>query len=150
MDSNDNGAFLSGRRLLGLKVENPRGESLGRIEDIMVGEGREVAYAVVSFGGALSLGKKLFAIPWSALRVDGPKSKVILNLDRDLLAAARGFEKGHGPDSRDWNTAAYGPAARVEPPGPRAEAVALESASAAQNRMEHWGKSWNSHGLDRS
>src|SRR3569623_2906303 len=57
--------------LQGDKVVNPKGENLGKIEDIMidVASGR-VAYAVLSFGGILGIGDKLFAIPWHALTLD--------------------------------------------------------------------------------
>jgi len=30
------GSLLSGQKLVGTKVENPRGESLGKIEDVMI------------------------------------------------------------------------------------------------------------------
>ena len=146
------GSFLSGRKLFGLRVENPRGEDLGKIEDIMISPaGGQAAYAVVSFGGLLGLGKKLFAIPWSALRVDRPGNKVILNLDKATLATARGFEKGRGPDSSGWNAGDFGPS--PAPPARRvdAEPVAVSPAAApGKLPMEQWGKSWQSHGLDRS
>jgi sporulation protein YlmC with PRC-barrel domain len=166
---NPTGGLLSGQKLFGCKVENPRGESLGRIEDIMISaEGGQVAYAVVSFGGVLSLGNKLFAFPWSALRVDSPRKKVILNLDKKTLAKAHGFDKDHWPDSSDWNWDASVPspspsatavperapgngipAVRVEAQRQEAPPV-IETAASAGNGMEQWGKSWQSHGLDRS
>jgi sporulation protein YlmC with PRC-barrel domain len=168
------GGLLSGQKLFGCKVENPRGEGLGRIEDIMFSaEGGQVAYAVVSFGGVLSLGNKLFAFPWSALHVDSPRKKVILNLDKKTLAKAHGFDKDHWPDSSDWNWGASVPspspsvtavperaagsgipavrveAQKQEAPSPSASPV-LETSASARSQMEQWGKSWQSHGLDRS
>ena len=52
----------------GVTVVNDQGDDLGKIEAIMldVTTGR-IAYAVLSFGGFLGMGNKLFAIPWSAL-----------------------------------------------------------------------------------
>ena len=57
--------------LEGNTLVNPAGERLGDIEHIMldVPSGR-IAYAVLSFGGFLSVGAKLFAIPWHALILD--------------------------------------------------------------------------------
>jgi len=154
--------LLSGRKLFGSKVENPRGEGLGKLEDLMVSadEGR-IAYAVVSFGGVLRLGNKLFAFPWSSLHVDHPGKKVILNMDKSALAKAHGFDKDHWPDTSSWN---WGPAVRVAAPAPEraavtgspenapvpGEPVPVEGSTSAGNRMEHWGESWQSHGLDRS
>jgi sporulation protein YlmC with PRC-barrel domain len=167
---NRTSGLLSGQKLFGCKVENPRGEGLGRIEDVMISaEGGRIAYAVVSFGGVLSLGNKFFAFPWSALQVDGPKRKVILNLDKKTLAKAHGFDKDHWPDSSDWNWDAGVPSAPTAPEraavnsGPIAlvkkepvtttppgKSLEIESTASAKTRMEHWGKSWQSHGLDRS
>ena len=50
------------------KVVNLAGQDIGRIEELMIDvtTGR-VAYAVLSFGGFLGIGSKLFALPWSAL-----------------------------------------------------------------------------------
>ena len=56
--------------LIGDNVVNSSGEDLGKIEAIMldVTSGR-IAYAVLSFGGFLGMGTKLFAIPWPALEI---------------------------------------------------------------------------------
>jgi hypothetical protein len=62
------------KEALGRKVINPQGKSLGKIEEIMLdaAPGR-IAYAVLSFGGFLGLGDKLFAVPWNALNFDPEK-----------------------------------------------------------------------------
>jgi len=53
--------------LEGDSVVNRQGEKLGEIRDIMIDvpSGR-VGYAVLSSGGFLGMGDKLFAIPWNA------------------------------------------------------------------------------------
>ena len=72
--------------LIGEKVMNPHKEDLGRIEELMIDpySGR-IAYAVLSFGGFLGVGDKLFAIPWSALSLDAAGKRFILNISKDLL-----------------------------------------------------------------
>lgn len=77
-------------------VMNSRGESLGDIEAIMldVPSGR-VAYAVLSFGGFLGVGDKLFAVPWRALKLDTDNRCFILDVDKDRLRDAPGFDKDH-------------------------------------------------------
>src|SRR5690348_29699 len=62
---------LSAATLTGDRVRNPAGEDLGKVEEIMidVASGR-VAYVVVSFGGFLGIGDKLFAVPWRALSLN--------------------------------------------------------------------------------
>lgn len=90
--------------VIGMKVLDPQGEKLGKIEDVVVHPGGETAYAVLSFGGKLGMGEKLFAMPWSVLRaVEADTSKkdsecsVVLSLDKERLKGAPGFDKAHWP-----------------------------------------------------
>src|ERR1019366_5018246 len=67
---------LAADTLTGDKVVNRQKEDLGKIEHLMIdlANGR-IAYAVLSFGGFLGMGDKLFAIPWSALKVDTARGR---------------------------------------------------------------------------
>jgi hypothetical protein len=88
--------------LVGTSVENPAGEKLGKIEDLMIDlQNGRVAYAVLSFGGFLGMGEKLFAVPFSALTCDCEDEKFILPTDKDRLKNAPGFDKDHWPDTAD-------------------------------------------------
>src|ERR1035437_8964688 len=60
-----------------------------------------IAYAVLSFGGFLGMGDKLFAIPWSALALDTVEKRFILNVEKELLKHAPGFDKDHWPNMAD-------------------------------------------------
>lgn len=91
--------FLSASTLSGDSVKNPQGDSLGDIKDIMIDTtSGKVAYAVLSFGGVLGMGNKLFAVPWSALTVDGEDKCLVLNASKERLKDAPGFDKDHWPD----------------------------------------------------
>jgi sporulation protein YlmC with PRC-barrel domain len=93
--------------LEGNDVVNAQGEKLGDIKTIMIDvpSGR-VAYAVLSSGGFLGIGEKLFAIPWSALTLDADNKCFILNIDKERLKNAPGFDKDHWPSMADqrWAT----------------------------------------------
>ena len=84
------------------KVVNLAGQDIGRIEELMVDvtTGR-VAYAVLSFGGFMGIGNKLFALPWSALTVDEAKKRFVVNVTRESLEKMPGFDKEHWPDLND-------------------------------------------------
>src|SRR5437879_4571286 len=103
-------SVLSASTLAGDSVRNAAGEDLGKIDEIMIDipSGR-VAYAVLSFGGFLGMGDKLFAIPWDALKVDEDQQCFILNVDRRTIEAAPGFDKNNWPDMSDtrWGTEIY-------------------------------------------
>lgn len=102
---------LSASTLAGDQVRNSAGEDLGKIEEIMldIPSGR-IAYAVLSFGGFLGIGDKLFAVPWSSLRIDEGEHQFILNVDRQTLENAPGFDKDNWPDMGDpaFESSVYG------------------------------------------
>lgn len=93
---------LTASTLTGDRVRNAAGEDLGKIENIMIDlpSGR-VAYAVLSFGGFLGIGDKLFAVPWSAMRIDEGEHEFVLDVDRRTLENAPGFDKNNWPDMAD-------------------------------------------------
>jgi len=88
--------------LQGDKVKNDAGEDLGEITDIMVDvpTGR-VAYAVMSVGGFLGIGDKLFAIPWSALQLDPENKCFRMKIAKERFEQAPGFDKDHWPTMAD-------------------------------------------------
>jgi hypothetical protein len=98
---------MTASTLEGDRVVNEEGEDLGKITDIMIDvpKGR-VAYAVLSFGGFLGMGDKLFAIPWSALILDADEKCFVLDVDKEVLKNASGFDKDHWPSMGDqrWAT----------------------------------------------
>src|ERR1019366_5383344 len=93
---------LAADTLTGNKVVNAQEEDLGSIEHLMIDlENGRVAYAVLSFGGFLGMGDKLFAIPWSSLTVDKVEKRFILKVDKELLKRAPGFDKDKWPNMSD-------------------------------------------------
>lgn len=95
-------AILSASTLVGDKVTNTQGEDLGKIEELMLDlESGRVAYAVLSFGAGFFQSGKLFAIPWASLAVDENNKKLTLDVTREMLETAEGFDKEHWPDMAD-------------------------------------------------
>ena len=83
-------------------VVNSKGEDLGKVEDIMIHlDSGRVAYLVLSFGGILGIGDKLFAIPWDMLTLDEDEKHFILDIDKERLENAPGFDKDNWPDMAD-------------------------------------------------
>ena len=101
---------LAASTLAGDKVRNAAGEDLGKVDEIMIdiASGR-IAYAVLSFGGILRMGNKLFAVPWGALKVDEDEKLFILDVDKRTLENAPGFDKDNWPDMTDttWGSEVF-------------------------------------------
>lgn len=93
---------ISAESLQGEKVVNPRGDRLGEIEAVMIDvpSGR-IAYAVLSHGGIMGVGHKLFAIPWEAFTLDAARRCLVLDIDEERLRRAPGFDKAHWPSMAD-------------------------------------------------
>ncbi len=110
MAHKDNPEFLSASTIKGGdKVINTAGEDLGKIEELMLDlrDGR-IAYAVLSFGGFLGLGNKLFAIPWSALSLRVHEHAFVLDIPKEVLEKAEGFDKDNWPvTNREWLSSMY-------------------------------------------
>ena len=92
--------------LVGNDVYNQEGEDLGDIKEIMLDmRNGKVGYAVLSFGGFLGMGEKLFAVPWDALTLDTENKRFVLNVEKDRLKNAPGFDKDNWPDMADQSWA---------------------------------------------
>lgn len=88
-------------QLIGKDVRNAKNEDLGDIQDLIIDlDTGRVQYAVLSFGGVLGMGDKLFAYPLKAFRSAADKDGLVLNVDQAQLKAAQGFEKNRWPN---WN-----------------------------------------------
>jgi len=85
--------------LIGKNVVNPEGKTLGEIKNLAIdAEQGRIAYAILSFGGFLGIGNKLFAIPWGALRIGPGGDNFVLNVDKAKLEKAPGFDNDKWPD----------------------------------------------------
>jgi sporulation protein YlmC with PRC-barrel domain len=103
-----------------MKVRNAAGEDIGKIKDLVIDvNSGKIVYAALDFGGFLGIGDKLFAVPWHALAVSNAKDSkehvLVLDVAKDKLKNAPGFDKDHWPDMANptWSTEVdrfYGPA----------------------------------------
>lgn len=95
-------SLMGADTLIGDSVVNGAEEDLGDIKEIMLDmHTGQVAYAVLSFGGFLGIGEKLFAVPWGALHLDTVNERFVLNVDKARLKNAPGFDPGAWPDMSD-------------------------------------------------
>jgi len=96
----ENRDFLPTTSIKGAKVVNAKDEKLGKIEEIMIDEERgRIAYAVLSVGGWLGAGNKLFAIPWESLERN--RDDYILRVDKSVFEGSEGYDKEKFSLTRD-------------------------------------------------
>ena len=87
--------------LKGKKVTNAEGEHLGRIEEVVTdaSTGR-VLYGVLSFGGFLGDGRQAVRHSVAISATHGRRQGFTLNVGKDRLKNATGFDKDRWPTSR--------------------------------------------------
>lgn len=88
-------------KIIGMDVVNGQGEKVGDIEDIVLDRHGNVAYAVVSTGGFLGVGERLHAVPWRSLEANAATGQFMLDIDKEKLGKAPGFDNSRFPDVND-------------------------------------------------
>jgi hypothetical protein len=108
-----------------MDVRNAADQNMGDVEDVVLDRNSgSIAYAVVSFGGFLGMGDKLFAVPWSSLKTSADGKSFVLDVPKERLEKAPGFDKNNWPNMSDpqWATEIrtfYGTQPDVRPPEPK-------------------------------
>jgi sporulation protein YlmC with PRC-barrel domain len=101
-DAGPGPSLMGADTLIGENVCNTNGEDLGGIKEIMLDmRTGKIAYAVLSFGGMMGLGEKLFAVPWQRLHLDTTRQRFVLDIEKSRLQNAPGFDKESWPDMSD-------------------------------------------------
>jgi PRC-barrel domain protein len=105
-------ALIAGGALLGCAVQSRAGEKLGSICELMLDPASGcLAYAVLSYGGVIGVGEKLFAVPWRQFGFDEESRTLLLDVTPGQLEAAPGFDKDAWPARADEDWLAGLPAA---------------------------------------
>jgi sporulation protein YlmC with PRC-barrel domain len=79
------------KQVLGKKVFNDSGETVGKIDDIIVSPDKAVSYAIVGAGGFLGVGRHDVAIPVNQLKEDDGRF-ILAGATKDAIKAMPEFE----------------------------------------------------------
>ncbi len=93
---------LSSDTLIGDPIKNRAGEQLGTVKEVMFDlENGRIAYLVMASGGFLGMGDSYFAVPWSMLTVDTDAHAVVVDVDKETIESAPGFDKDDWPNAEE-------------------------------------------------
>lgn len=93
---------LTASSIIGDSVDNANGERLGTIDNLMINLNTGmIEYAVLEFGTLFGMGGKVFAIPFSEMRINPEKKAFVIDRDKEFLENLPGFDKKHWPDTND-------------------------------------------------
>lgn len=92
-------SVVKASEVTGVNVKNMVGENLGTIKEVVIDKAfGKVNYVVLDFGGILGFGNKFFALPWHLFKYDKTEDCFLLDIDKERLKNAPGFDKEHWPD----------------------------------------------------
>ncbi|MBI1890079.1 MAG: PRC-barrel domain-containing protein [Burkholderiales bacterium] len=94
-------------KIIGTDVYDLQGKKIGEVRDVVLNPKQgNIDYAVVSFGGVMGVGSKYFAVPWNSLQATSDATRYMLNVDKDALKSAPGFDKNRWPDmaNQQWKS----------------------------------------------
>lgn len=90
--------IVKASEVIGYSVQNLEGQELGKIEELVIDpQSGQVVYAALSTGGFLGMGDKLFAIPWETMKLMPEKQSFSVDVTKETLEAAPGFNKDDWP-----------------------------------------------------
>jgi sporulation protein YlmC with PRC-barrel domain len=79
------------KQILGKKVFNDSGDTVGKIDDIIVSPDKAVSYAIIGAGGFLNVNRHDVAIPVNQMKEDGGKF-ILAGATKDAIKAMPEFE----------------------------------------------------------
>ena len=109
LDDQTSGANIRASQLIGMNIENSKGEGVGEVNDLVIdGNSGTVRYVAVTYGGLLGVGDKMFAVPFEAFKVrrqagDRNDYVLTLNVTQQQLEGAQGFDQENWPNFADRN-----------------------------------------------
>ncbi len=78
-------------KVLGASVVNEAGDTVGKVDEIIVGPDGKAPFVVLSVGGFLGVGDKLVVLPYEQMRTDGKKI-MLPGATKDSLKALPEFK----------------------------------------------------------
>ena len=96
--------------IIGKGVQNGQGEYLGVIRDLMIDpQNGGISFALLSPGGVLGIPMRFVPVPFSAVTFSPAKNVYLLDMSREKILAAPGFDRGEFPQqaSRGWETEVF-------------------------------------------
>lgn len=102
----ENERLIASDKVEHTSVRRPNGDKIGSIHRVMIDKrsGR-VAYAVMSFGGFMGMGKEYYALPWASLEYNENLDAYELDVTEEQL---RGAPESSADDEFDWSNRRWG------------------------------------------
>jgi hypothetical protein len=109
--------LITASRVRGTPVFNKAGLRIGHVEDLSIDKtSGAVCYALMSFGGFLGMGDRLYPLPWPAMRYSVEDGGYVAELSDETLGGAPSYDReeleayGGHHEAHPHAASYYGPA----------------------------------------
>ena len=88
--------YLAAEQLIGAKVTDKDGQTIGTISDLIVGSGDKIDGVILSVGGVLGVGDKKIGVRIGALKLAKTEGKLAVSLpsaSKEILGAVPAYER---------------------------------------------------------
>ena len=88
--------YLAKDRLLGAKVVNKSGETVGTVDDLIVGQGGQIEGIVMGVGGVLGVGSKQIGVRLGALKIstaDGKTTVTLPDATKEMVGGVGAYQR---------------------------------------------------------
>jgi sporulation protein YlmC with PRC-barrel domain len=95
--------YLAGEQLIGAKVLNKEGQTIGTISDLIVGPGERIEGVVLGVGGFLGVGEKKIGVRMGALKVSTSDGKLAITFPaatKEMLGAVDAYQRAGAASSK--------------------------------------------------
>jgi sporulation protein YlmC with PRC-barrel domain len=92
---------VDSQTLIGKDIVNPNGDTVGKVESVIIDQKGNVKYVIAGVGGFLGLGKKDVALKWDDLSIAGQGERVSASVTKEQLEALPEYKQ---PDNTQAGT----------------------------------------------
>jgi sporulation protein YlmC with PRC-barrel domain len=95
--------YLARERFLGAKVVNKDGQTVGTIDDLIIGSGGQVEGVILGVGGFLGVGEKKIGVRIGALKITSSEGKTTITFPsatKEMLGAVDAYQRGSVPSKK--------------------------------------------------
>jgi len=88
--------YLAKERLLGAKVVNKSGETVGTVDDLILSQGGQIEGVVMGVGGVIGVGAKQIGVQLRALKIstaDGKTTITLPDATKEMLGAVGAYQR---------------------------------------------------------
>jgi len=88
---------IKASKIIGQSVEDPSGEKVGTLDELVIDREGRITQAVLSVGGFLGVGEKRIAVSWDNLKFQPEQETIIVNQGKEELTKAPSYEEPQTP-----------------------------------------------------